>query len=117
MEAANFTSSHLVQHSYFQFEEGKQYIYEAQTKAGPALQIVKLSGQCKWIAGVYCATVIQQNWLEGQHQSTARYYFAQADDGTVWYLSAEVNLVHGQTLVSPADGSWEHEIAGASAGK
>lgn len=116
IEAANFTNPTALTNPYFMFEAGKKYIYEGQTTDGFERIEVQLLSKSKTVLGIACAVVNDKVWIDGKLKEDTDDWYAQDNDGTVWYMGEYVTDYNPDGSVLDHDGSWEAGISGAKPG-
>jgi len=113
---ANFTNSTVVDNPYFPLEMGKKYIYEGQTKDGfERIEIQRLS-TAKTVMGIACAVVNDKVWIDGTLVEDTDDWYAQDNNGNVWYMGEYVTDYNPDGSVKDHDGSWEAGVDGAKPG-
>lgn len=113
---ANFTNSTTLTNPFLLFEPGKKYIYEAQTEEGLERTEVQRLVATKTILGITCIIVSDKVWLEGILIEDTEDWFAQDNDGNVWYMGEEVDNYNPDGSLRDHAGSWEAGVDGAKPG-
>jgi hypothetical protein len=116
IDPADFTNSTNLTNPYFQFQPGKKYIYEGQTGDGLEHIEVQLLSATKTILGINCAIVNDKVWLNGNLIEDTDDWYAQDDDGNVWYMGEDVDNLNPDGTLKDHAGSWEAGVDGAKAG-
>lgn len=110
-----FTNSTNITNPYFPYAAGKKYIYEGQTQDGLELIEEQRLTTTKTILGITCIIVNFKAYLNGTLIEEAWDWYAQDNDGNVWYFGEDVdNYVNGVLL--DHGGSWEAGVDGAQPG-
>jgi len=108
---AEFVSE--VTNPFFPLTPGTTFQYRAETDEGTEIDKVYVTHVTKEILGVTCTVVADSVWLEGVILEATFDWYAQHQDGTVWYFGEDVDNFENGVLVDHA-GSWE---AGVGSGK
>lgn len=105
----------VVDNPYFPLIPGSKYVYETQTAAGVERVEFEVLPETKEILGL-TATVVRDTVHVGDELIEDTFdWFAQDNEGTVWYLGEDViNYENGQ--VKDKAGSWEAGVDGALPG-
>jgi len=111
----NFSNSTLLANKYFSYQIGKKYIFEGKTADGLERNIIQRIAVDKLVMGIHVAVISDKVWLDGELEEDTRDWFAQDDQGNVWYMGEEVDNYDDGTI-SDHDGSWEAGLNGAIAG-
>lgn len=113
---ANFTNSTNLTNSYFQFQPGKKYIYEGQTEDGLEHIEVQLLASTKTVMGITCIVVNDKVWLDGNLLEDTDDWYAQDNDGNVWYMGEDVDNFSPDGTLRDHAGAWEADVDGAKPG-
>jgi hypothetical protein len=116
IDPADFTNSANLTNLYFQFQAGKKYIYEGQTEDGLEHIEVQLLSATKTVMGVTCAVVNDKVWLDGNLIEDTDDWYAQDNNGNVWYMGEEVDNFNPDGTLRDHDGAWEAGVDGAKPG-
>ncbi len=111
---ANFSGG-PVTNPFFPLVPGTIYTYEAETEDGTEVVVVEVTSQLRAIAGVLCVVVHAQEFLDGELVENTMDWFAQDDQGNVWYFGEYSEEIEDGAVVS-TEGSWEAGVAGALPG-
>jgi len=105
----------VVDNPYFPLPAGRTLFYRGQTKEGLETLEFEITGRTKNIMGINTTVVIERHRVDGQIVEISENWFAQDNQGDVWYFGEAtqeyVNGVPGSTA-----GSWEAGVAGAKPG-
>jgi len=112
---SKFTNSVNITNPYFPATVGKKYIYEGQTPDGLERIEEQRLTDTKTILGITCIIVNFKAYLNGTLIEEAWDWYAQDNDGTVWYFGEAVDNYSNGVLVDHA-GSWEAGVDGAQPG-
>lgn len=113
---ANFTNSTNLTNPYLLFEPGKKYIYESQTEDGLERVEVQRLPTTKVVMGITCIVVNDKVWLEGKLIEDTDDWYAQDNDGNVWYMGEDVDNFNPDGSLRDHAGSWEAGVDGAKPG-
>ncbi|HZM16954.1 MAG TPA: hypothetical protein VFE28_13210 [Candidatus Krumholzibacteria bacterium] len=101
-----------IDNPYLNFRIGRVFHYRAETEAGIETNVVTVTRQAKTILGVPVTVVHDEVFLDGVLTEDTFDWFAQDQDGNVWYFGeATVDVPTGDTA-----GSWEAGVGGAMPG-
>ncbi len=104
-----------VDHEYFPLNIGEVYTYEAETEDGTEIITVTVTNQTKQIMGVTCIVVNDRVELDGDLIENTNDWYAQDNDGNVWYMG-EYSEEWEDGKLESTDGSWEAGVDGAYPG-
>ncbi len=105
----------VVDNPYWPLTPGTTYIFEGTTEEGLERIEVNVTHETREVMGVTCIVVRDRVWLDGELVEDTLDWYAQDNDGNVWYFGEEVKNYEGGTLVDTA-GSWEAGVDGALPG-
>jgi hypothetical protein len=112
----DFSNSTNLTNTYFPYEEGKKYVYEGQTEDGlEHIESVRLS-ETKVVMGITCVVINVKEWIDGKLVEDTDDWYAQDDDGNVWYFGEAVDNYNDQGAIANHDGAWEAGVDGAKPG-
>jgi hypothetical protein len=109
-DPTNFTNP------YFPLESEKIYKYENQTTAGLEKGEILISTDTKIVQNITCAVVHDRVWLNDILIEDTYDWFAQDNDGNVWYFGEDVKNYNSDGSLLDKDGSWEAGVGSAKAG-
>jgi hypothetical protein len=109
----NFKSG--VTNAYFPLEPGMIYTYTAQTSEGLETDVVTILTETKQVAGVNCTVVRDVVSLDGVMIEDTYDWYAQDDEGNVWYFGEDVSNYENGVL-QDKDGSFEAGVGEAKPG-
>src|SRR5262245_3015853 len=105
----------VVDNPYFPLPAGRTLVYRGQTKDGQETMEFEITGRTKNIMGINTTVVIERSTVNGQLVEVSENWFAQDNQGVVWYFGeATQTYVNGQP--GSTAGSWEAGVAGAKPG-
>ena len=111
IDPGNFVS--VVDNEYFPLVPGQVLRY--QQKNGDEAVRVEVTNQTKTIMGVPTIVVRETETAGGQTVEISENWYAQDQDGNVWYFGESVQIFENGAPVS-TEGSWEAGVAGALPG-
>ena len=99
----------------FPLEPGLSTTISGVSPEGAETILWEVTDRKKLIQGVTATVVRDRVWLEGELIEDTDDWFAQDNDGNVWYLGEDVKNYRDGVLTD-RHGSWEHGVDGAMAG-
>lgn len=115
IEPANFTASAVFTNPYFPYQVGKVHVYEGQTDEGFEHIEYQVTSATKVVNGITCAVINDKVWVDSVLVEDTDDWYAQDNDGNVWYFGEAVDNYEGGVLTDH-DGSWEAGVDGAKPG-
>src|SRR5262245_6355472 len=106
---AKFTNSTAITNLYFPAPVGKKYIYEGQTEDGIERVEETRTTSTKMIMGIECIVVEYQEFLNDILIEKTFDWYAQDNEGNVWYFGEAVDNYNNNGSVKNHDGSWRSE--------
>lgn len=116
MSPAKFSNSTNLTNPYFPMEPGKKYIFEATGADGLERVEVQRLNTTKIVQGITCVVVNDKVWLNNILIEDTDDWYAQDNEGNVWYLGEEVDNFNEDGSFKDHGGSWEAGVDGAKAG-
>ena len=113
--ADDFSAPTQIDNPYFPLVPGTTYAYEGSTEDGFERNEVSVSHLTKRILGVKSAIVVDRVYLDGELVEETFDWYAQDNEGNVWYMGEDSAEYDSGVLVS-TDGSWQAGVDGAEAG-
>jgi hypothetical protein len=116
--AATFTDSTQISNSLFPQTPGTTRSYTADTPDGVERIVIEVLNDTRVVMGVTCRVVRDRVFLDGVLIEDTLDFFAQDDDGNVWYLGEEVDNYNyddsGNLIDVTHEGAWEagKDVAG-----
>jgi hypothetical protein len=105
----------VVDNAYFPLRPGTTFRYQGTQDGQPREVTVFVTHQTKTILGVRTIVVRDEVTVGGQPEERTFDWYAQDDDGNVWYFGEDsFDYVNGTWVRS--DGSWEGGVDGARPG-
>lgn len=109
-----------VDHSFLPLVPGMVHLYQGETEDGVETTVVEVFDETRVVAGVECIVVRDRVYLGELLIEDTIDWFAQDDEGNVWYMGEEVvnyEYDDDENLVGTDDGgSWEAGVDGAEPG-
>ena len=115
IDPANFANSTTIDNRYFPLTPGTTFIYEGQTEDGLERIESFVTHDTKEILGVTCVVVRVRATIAGELVEDTFDWYAQDNDGNVWYFGEDTKSFEDGMLESTA-GSWEAGVGGAFPG-
>lgn len=111
IDATRFVAN--VDNRYFPLVAGASFVYETPDR-GERVE-VRVTEDTKTIMGVTCVVVTVREFESGELVEETADWYAQDEDGNVWYFGEDAKEYGDGTVVSTA-GSWEAGVDGAKPG-
>ena len=113
MKPSDFTTS--ITNPYWPMRPGTTWTYRETDGDSVEDIVVTVTDKTKTIAGI-TARVVRDTVTEGGELVEDTFdWYAQDDDGNIWYLGEDTKEYEADEVVS-TEGSWEHGVDGALAG-
>lgn len=107
--------SSLVTNQFYPLTPGTVYSYQGETADGVETITIEVLSQTRTVNGVSATVVRDRAFLEGELIEDTEDWFAQDEDGNVWYLGENTKEYENGQVVS-TEGSWEWGVDGALPG-
>ncbi len=104
-----------VDHPYFPLPVGATWVYHGDGPDGLEVVTVTVTPQTRVVDGVTAVEVRDRSTLDGRLTEDTSDWFAQDDQGNVWYLG-EATTAYDEDGTTSTEGSWEAGVHGASGG-
>jgi len=101
-----------IDNPYLAFEPGKVFRYESETDEGLETIVVEVTNLQKTVMDVDVTVVHDQEFLDGVLVEDTFDWFAQDEDGNVWYFG-EDSKSFGENGEVSTEGSWEAGVNGS----
>jgi len=111
IDPAGFASSTVIDNQLMPLVPGTTYTYQG----GEETITVAITSETKTILGVTCVVVRDTVRVGGQTTEDTFDWYAQDNDGNVWYFGEDTKEYENGTVVS-TEGSWEAGVDGAKPG-
>jgi len=116
----SFSNPTLIDNNYLPMIPGTTNLYQAETEDGIETIVVEVLEETRVVAGVECVVVRDRVYLDELLIEDTHDWFAQDDDGNIWYAGEEVvNYEYDdddEQIGSDNEGAWEAGIDGAQPG-
>lgn len=116
VRSEKFTNSTNITNPYHPVAAGKKYIYEGQTTDGLERIEEQRLNTTKTILGITCIIVNFKAYLDGKLIEEAYDWYAQDNEGNVWYFGEAVDNYNTDGTLKDHGGSWEAGKDGAQPG-
>jgi hypothetical protein len=113
---SNFSNSTTITNPYFPFDVGRVYIYESQTGEDMERTEVAFTDVEKTVMGIPCVVIRDRVYLNGQLIEDTHDWFAQDNEGNVWYMGEDVQNYNLDGTYRDSAGAWEAGIDDAKPG-
>ena len=104
-----------VTNQFYPLTPGTTYQYSGETPEGTETITIEVLDRTRTISGVVATVVRDRAFLDGELIEDTEDWFAQDQEGNVWYLGEDTKEYEGGQVVSTA-GSWEWGVDGALPG-
>ena len=113
-EAGDFHGA-KIDNTWYSLTPGTQFVYRGVKEGKSARDVVTVTPGAKPILSVPTTVVHDQLFLDGELAEETNDWYAQDEDGNVWYFGeATRELTNGK--VTSTEGSWQAGIGGAAPG-
>ena len=106
----------VVDNPYFPLEPGTTFIYEGESEGTPTREVVNVTSETKEILGVTTIVVRDQAFEDGVLIEDTFDWYAQDEEGNVWYFGEDTKELDENGNVISTEGSWEAGVNGAEPG-
>src|SRR4030095_16811931 len=110
----NFVSE--VTNPYFPLKPGTTFIYEGESDGVPTREVVQVTRDTKEILDVLTTVVHVRTYEDGVLIEDTFDWYAQDEDGNVWYFGEDTKELDAGGNVISTEGSWEAGVNGAEPG-
>jgi len=101
---------------YFPLEPGKTYLYRGESEGAPTRDVMIVTNETKAILGVTTTVVHHLSYEDGVLIEETFDWFAQDEEGNVWYFGEDTKELDEDGNVISTEGSWEAGVDGAEPG-
>ncbi len=116
----DFSNSTIIDHEFFPLTVGSIKNFEIETEDGLETIVVEVTPTTRNVMGIETRVVRDIVYLDGVIIEDTKDWFAQDNDGNVWYFGEEViNYEYdddGNLISTDNEGAWEAGIDGAQPG-
>ena len=111
VDPADFAGSTIVDNQYMPLVPGTVLVYEGGTERIE----VEVLHETRTVMGIACVVVRDRVWDEGELIEDTYDWYAQDNDGNVWYMGEDSKEMKGDQVLN-THGSWESGVDGALPG-
>jgi hypothetical protein len=111
----NFSDSLNIDNKYFPLKPGTTFIYEGTKEGEPQSDELIVTDRTKDVDGITARVVRDNAYENGKLVEFTDDWYAQDDDGNVWYMGEFTNELENGKVVS-TEGSWEAGVKGGKPG-
>lgn len=104
-----------VDHPFLPLRPGARWVYLSKTADGTERTVVVVESRHRTVAGISATVVHDRAYLDGRLSEDTYDWFAQDDEGNVWYLGEDTHAYEPGKPPS-TEGSWEAGVGGAQGG-
>jgi len=119
IDPAKFTHSTTINNPYYPLPPGMTFVYEGTVTEDPGgfehVEFI-VTHTTRVIRGITCVEVHDKRFLNGHLVEDTRDWFAQDDDGNVWYFGENTTLIDDRGLPVDLSGTWTGGVDGAQPG-
>jgi len=115
-EAAPPSYTARVTNPYFPLLPGMRWEYRGVKDGRPLRDVVEVTNRIERIGGVSCAVVTDRNYVDGRLAESTIDWYAQDENGTVWYFGEATKELDRSGRVTSTEGSWRAGTDGARQG-
>jgi len=105
----------VVDNPYFPLPPGRTLVYRGSSKDGIETMEFEVTSRTRTVMGILAIVVIERSTVNGQLVEVSENWFAQDDEGAVWYFG-EATQTYLNGVPGSTEGSWEAGVAGAKPG-
>jgi hypothetical protein len=120
-DPANFSSPTEIDNPFMPLEPGATFTFEGSEDDEEVVVTIDVLAETRVVAGVTSVVVRDREYVDGMLEEDTLDWFAQDDDGNVWYMGEQVDNYRyddeGLLIEITHDGSWEagQDVAGTGA--
>ncbi|MEP6576078.1 MAG: hypothetical protein ABJB85_06605 [Nitrososphaerota archaeon] len=112
-DKSNFHNPLKIDNKYFPLKPGTTMIYNGTSDGDPTRDLFVVTNDTKQILGILTRVIHDDGYLKGDHEETTNDWFAQDDQGNVWYMGEFTTDLSNK---GSHEGSWEAGVKGAKPG-
>lgn len=105
----------VVDNRFFPLRPGTRLVYKGEEDGETETNVTLVTYDRKEILGISAVVVLDRVFVHGELKEKTLDWYAQDEDGNVWYLGEDTKEYENGRVVSTA-GSWEAGVHGAKAG-
>ena len=110
---SNFHNPLKIDNKYLPLKPGITKISNGTSDGDPTRDVFVVTNDTKEILGITTSVVHDDGYMKGKHEETTNDWFAQDDNGNVWYMGEFTTDLSNK---GSHEGSWEAGVKGAKAG-
>ena len=114
LDPRDFTTT--INNPFFPLVPGTTYIYEGNKEGSPLRDVFEVTDHTKVIMGIKCREIHDRVYVDGVLEEDTLDWFAQDEDGNVWYFGEDTKELDPAGNVVSTEGSWEAGVDGALPG-
>jgi hypothetical protein len=114
--AAPRTFVEHIDNPWFPLVPGTTYIYRGMKDGESSREVLRVTHRTKLIDGVRCTVLEDRLYLSGRLEERTTDWYAQDEEGNVWYFGEDTAELDKQGRVVTREGSWQAGVDGARAG-
>jgi len=116
IDPADFINANFTGNAFMPLAPGTTFFYEGENEDGDVVRVEeKVTNQTRVVMGVTCVVVSVQEYEAGDLVEDTDDWYAQDNDGNIWYFGEDVEDYENGQVVSTS-GSWEAGVDGALPG-
>jgi hypothetical protein len=105
-----------VTNPYFPLKPGTTFVYKGESEGSSTREVMTVTNKTKKIMGVTTTVVYHLAYEDGVLIEETFDWFAQDEDGNVWYFGEDTKELDENGNVISTDGTWRAGVDGAKAG-
>ena len=105
-----------VTNPYFALRAGTTFVYKGESEGAPTRDVMTVTDKTKKIMGVTTTVVYHLAYEDGTLIEETYDWFAQDEDGNVWYFGEDTKEFDENGNVLSTEGSWRAGVDGAEPG-
>ena len=110
---SSFHNPLKIDNKYLPLKPGTTKISNGSSDGDPTRDVFVVTNDTKEILGITTRVVHDDGYVKGKHEETTNDWFAQDDNGNVWYMGEFTTDLSNK---GSHEGSWEAGVKGAKAG-
>jgi hypothetical protein len=118
----NFSHSAIINNRYFPLIPGTKFVYETVNGEDEEVIVIEVLEETRIVMGIASVVVRDRVYIDGDEETgilveDTRDWFAQDNDGNVWYMGEDVdNYDEDSGQFIDHEGAWEAGVDGAQPG-
>ncbi|HXD09409.1 MAG TPA: hypothetical protein VN653_05040 [Anaerolineales bacterium] len=114
VDPGNFVAR--IDNPYFPLTPGTTFTFEGESEGAPTRDVMTVARATRNILGVNTTIVHHRSYQDGVLIEDTFDWFAQDEDGNVWYFGEDTRELDASGNVISTEGSWEAGVNGAKPG-